>query len=505
MLLGMSFAEYASHDGVGLAELVRRGEVTPLELVEEALARIARVDPALRAVTERFDERARAQARGALPDGPFRGVPFALKDLLSNLAGTKMACGSAFLRDNVCDHDSMLVERYRAAGLVFVARTASPELGLAPVTEPELRGPTGTPWAPERAAGGSSGGSAALVAAGALPMSNGGDGGGSLRIPASCCGAFGFKPTRGRTPAGPDAGEHWHGLAIEHAITRSVRDSAALLDATSAPDDGAPYPAPAAAGPFRDEVGRPPGRLRIAWTARPFLPSNVEADAVRAVEDAARLCSALGHHVEEAAPPIDPQRFARALLAVIAAETAAEVAAIERLRGRRRRRGELETSTELVAMYGRAVTGEQVCTALRELRELGRTMAAFHRRHDIILTPTLASPPPLHHALRSVGVQDLAERAIVRSGVDHLLRVPGVIDAMAARVYQFIPWTPLANATGAPSMSVPLWWNPQGLPCGVMFSGRFGDDATLFRLAAQLETARPWAQRRPPIHAFDPA
>ena len=497
----MAFAEYARHDGLGLAELVTKQEVTAAELVDEALARIGRVDPTLHAVTARLDERARAQAAAPLPAGPFRGVPFALKDLLASLAGTPLTSGSALMRDHVCARDTTLVERYRAAGLVFVARTKSPELGLTPVTEPDVYGPTGTPWAPERAAGGSSGGSAARVAAGALPMANGGDGGGSLRIPASCCGVFGFKPTRGRTPAGPDASEHWHGLAIEHAITRSVRDSAALLDATCAPEPGAPYPAPPPAGPFLDEVTRPPGRLRIAWTATPFLPSTVHADARAAVEDAARLCAELGHEVVEAAPPIDPAAFARAFLALVGAETAAEVVALERERGRRRRRGELEVTTELVAMYGRAITGEQLCTAVRDLRALGRVMADFHRRYDVLLTPTVATPPPPHHGLRSTGVKELAERTLARVGVPAAMRLPGLVDAMAAEVFAFIPWTPLANATGAPSMSVPLWWSAAGLPIGAMFTAGFGDDATLFRLAGQLEAARPWAGRRPRVTA----
>jgi amidase len=499
----MPMSDYASHDGLGLAELVRRGQVTPLELCEEALARIARVDPALHAVTARLDEKARAQARAPLPEGPFRGVPFALKDLLADLAGTPLTSGSRFERQRVCQHDSELVRRYRAAGLVFVARTASPELGLTPVTEPELYGPTGTPWAPGRAAGGSSGGSAALVGAGALPMAHGGDGGGSLRMPASCCGVFGFKPTRARTPSGPDVGEHWHGLAIEHAITRSVRDSAALLDATCAPEDGAPYVAPPPARPFLDEVGAPPGRLRIAWTATPFLPSTVHGDAVAAVEDAARLCTELGHEVAPVAPPIDAGRFARGLLAVIAGETAAEVLEMERRQGRRHRRGEIEAGTELVAMYGRALSALDLCTGLAELRALGRVMAEFHRRWDVLLTPTLAFAPPLHGALRSRGVQEMAERAMAASGVSALMRLPGLAETMAARVFDFMPWTPLANATGAPSMSVPLWWNREDLPVGVMFTGRFGDDATLFRLAAQLEQARPWAGRRPVVHAFD--
>jgi len=498
----MPIRDYASHDAVSLAELVRKKEVTPLELVEEALTRIGRVDPQLHAVVGRLDEHARAQARAGV-SGSFAGVPFVLKDLLSQAAGTPMTHGSKFMKDHVCDHDTELVKRYRAAGLVFVARSASPELGLTPVTEPEVYGPTSTPWDAARASGGSSGGSAALVAAGAVPMANGGDGGGSIRVPASCCGAFGMKPSRGRIPTGPDAGEVWHGLAQEHAITRTVRDSAALLDTTCAPEDGAPYAAPARERPYAEEVGRPPGKLRIAWTATPFLPSKVQPEAVAAVMDAAKLCESLGHEVVEAAPTIDAAHFAEVFITLVAGETAAEITTLERLRGRKHRTGELEHTTELVGMNGRAISAEAFCLAVRDMRALGRTMAAFHRRHDLLLTPATASTPPLHHALRSTGVQAIAERAIARSKVDSILKLPGILGAMAANIFDFIPWTPLANATGAPSMSVPLYWSADALPIGAMFTARYGDEATLFRLAAQLEAARPWLTRRPPIHAFD--
>ncbi len=498
----MSVPDTARLDAVELAGLVRRREVTARELTDAALARLDRVDPALHAVVARLDDQARAQADRVPTTGPLAGVPFVLKDLLSSATGTPLTSGSRLRRGNVCDHDSELVRRYREAGLVFLARSASPELGLQPVTEPEAYGPVGTPWDPARAAGGSSGGSSALVAAGVVPIANGGDGGGSLRVPASCCGVFGLKPTRARTPAGPDVGEHWHGLAQEHVLSRSVRDSAAALDATCAPEDGAPYAAPPRERPYLDEVGREPGRLRVAWTATPFLPSKVQPEAIAAVQDAARLCASLGHDVVEAAPVIDPAAFARALITVIASETASSVVLHERAIGRRRRPGELEVTTELVAMYGRAVTGEELCTALHELRMLGRLMATFHRTYDVLLTPAVAAPPPLHHALRSTGAQALAERVLARSRARAVLRLPGVLDTLAASVYDFIPWTPLANVTGAPSMSVPLYWTPAGLPLGAMFTARFGDEATLFRLAAQLEAARPWKDRRPRVHAF---
>jgi amidase len=500
----MGFRDYGAYDGLGLAELVARGEVSAQDLADEALGRIARVEPALGAVTVRLEAVARSEA-AAPPAGPFRGVPFALKDLIAEKRGVPMTSGSRFMAGHVGDHDTELVRRYYAAGLVIVARTKSPELGLTPYTEPAQSGPTGTPWAPERSAGGSSGGAAALVAAGALPMAHGGDGGGSIRIPASCCGVFGLKPSRGRTPTGPDVGEHWLGLAVEHALTRSVRDSAALLDATSAPDPGAPYPAPPPPGPFLAEASRAPGRLTIAVTTDPFLPATVDRDVVSATEDAARLCRDLGHAVEPAAPALDKDDFTRAFITVVAAETAAEVAELERRAGRRARPGELEPATQLVAMTGRSLSAASLSAAVRELRRVGRLMGDFHTRYDLLLTPTLSRPPPLHGTIGSQGLLALVERALARLGVDRIMRLPGLIEALAREAFGFIPWTPLANVTGAPAMSVPLWWNAQDLPVGVMFSARTGDEATLLRLAAQLEAARPWAKRRPKVHAFDPA
>jgi amidase len=494
----MASAEYDRHDALGLAALVRARAVSATELVDEAIARIERGDGRINAVVARTFDAARAAAAAPLPDGPFAGVPFLMKDLLAECAGAPVGCGSRFFRGVVAARDSTLVARYRRAGLIFVGRTNTPELGLLPVTEPEVNGPTRNPWRPELTAGGSSGGSGAAVAAGFVPAAHGSDGGGSLRIPASCCGLFALKPTRGRAPVGPQSSESWSGLAVDHALTRSVRDSAALLDAIAAPDPDGVYQIAPPARPFLDEVGAPPGRLRIALCTRPLLPATVHRDCVAAAEDGAGLLRSLGHEVTEAAPDVDPEGFMRDFLTQFFAETAATVAGAERALGRRARRRDLETETWLSVMIGRRRGAVELLLARDRLQAIGRTMARFHERFDLLLTPTLGRPPLPIGALRARGLLGFAQKIVARCGLGFLLDLPGMIESSSRPVLEFIPFTPLANVTGQPSMSVPLHWNADGLPIGVMFTAVRGDEATLFRLAAQLEQARPWAQRRPP-------
>ncbi len=489
---GVSFAEYPQHDAVGLAALVRAGEVSARELVDEALARIEAVNPRLGAVVRVRADAARTEAARPLA-GPLAGVPFLVKDLLATIAGEPTTGGSRLWRDAVADHDSELVRRWRRAGLVIVGRTASPELGLLPVTEPEAYGPARNPWDPSRTPGGSSGGSAAMVAARVVPIASGGDGGGSIRIPASCCGLFGLKPTRGRTPTGPDGVEHWQGCAIEHVLTRSVRDSAAALDATHGPDPGAPYVAPSPARPFLEEVGAPPGRLRIAFTRRALLPApGVDAACVAAVEAAARLCAELGHEVVEEHPPLDGEAFARAFVMMIIGETGADLRAAERALGRRVRHDDVELGTHVLRLLGERYTAADYALAVRALKGTGRALAPFFERHDLLLTPTLAQPPLPLGALAPRGAERALMSALVRLGAGAALQGLGVLERIAATAYGFAAFTAPFNATGQPAMSVPLHWTPTGLPIGVQFAARLGEEATLLRLAAQLEQASPW-------------
>ena len=475
-----ALAELAFADATALAELVRKKDVQPLELVEAAIERIEALNPRLNAVVTPIYELARAAASAPLPDGPFRGVPYLLKDILGSYAGVRQTWGTAFLQDYVPTHDAELVTRLKKAGLVILGKSNTPEFGILPTTESRLFGPARNPWNLERTTGGSSGGSAAAVASGMVPMAHANDGGGSIRIPASCCGLFGLKPTRARNPLGPDAGDLMGGLVAEHALTRSVRDSAALLDATAGPDVGDPYWAPPSARPFRDEVGRDPGRLRVAYAVKAPSGVPVHPDCIAAVEEAATLCAGLGHEVEEASPPIDAHLFNQSFQSVWAAGCAAGIDGWAYLTGRTPAADQFEPLTWSLYEMGRQVTGSRYVLSHALLQRLSRGIAQFMLKYDVWLTPTLAEPPlPL-------GSFDPR---------------PGEPLAGFYRAVQFVPFTPIANVTGQPAMSVPLAWNAEGLPVGVHFVGRFGDEATLFRLAAQLEAARPWAGRRRPASA----
>jgi amidase len=490
--------EYLARDATGLAELVRTGEVTPAELLDIALARIAALNPALNAVVRLMEDDARRDAARA-PAGTFRGVPFLAKDLISMYAGHPTSAGSRLLAEHVVDHDSELVRRVRATGVTVVGKTNLPEWGLTPFTESELWGSCRNPWATDRTPGGSSGGSAAAVASGMVPLAGGGDGGGSIRIPASCCGLFGLKPTRARTPTGPDVGLLWRGATVEHVLSRSVRDSAAMLDATHGPDAGAPWEIAPPRRPFLAEVGEDPEILRIAWTTEPTLGSSVHPDCVAAVEDAVALLADLGHHLVEARPAVDGPAFARSFLLAVAAELAADLADAVDLVKRRPRRAELEPVTWAMALLGKSVSASKYALALRTMERAGRSVGAFFTDHDLLLTPTLAAPPPRIGELAPSGAENALLRALGMLGSGRLIAAAGLLDRMAGEAFEWIPWTPIYNATGQPAMSVPLHWNAEGLPIGVHFVGRFGDEATLLRLASQLENARPWFGRLPDL------
>lgn len=498
----MTHDEYVSRDALGLAEMVRHGEVEPIELLELALAQHTRTHPHINAVVRLMEDDARHAARHPAP-GPFSGVPFLVKDLLTTVAGHPTSMGSRLFRDFAWDHDSEVVRRYRAAGLVTFGKTNTPEWGLVPFTEPEVWGPTRNPWDPSRTPGGSSGGSAAAVAARVVPIAGGADGGGSIRIPASCCGLFGMKPTRGRTPTGPDHGQLWRGAVIEHVLTRSVRDSAAALDAIRGPDAGAPYEIAPPAGPFLSDTAVDPRRLRIAFSTQPFLGSHVHADCVRAVEEAAKLCEELGHDVEEARPDVDRDAFSNAFLLMVATELGADLDDAEVLLGRRPRRGEVEDATWALQLLARTFSAREYASALRTLERTARAVGPFFVDYDVLLTPTLAAPPPPVGSLGPSPQEKLLLRLMGAVGSGRLIRAAGMLNRVAAEAFELTPWTPLFNVTGQPAMSVPLSWNDEGLPVGAHFVGRFGDEATLFRLAGQLERARPWADRRSELVGSD--
>jgi len=467
-------------DATAQAELVRRREVKAIELVDAAIERIECLNPTLNAVVTPMYEQARATASGELPNGPFTGVPYLLKDIFAAYAGVRMTSGSTFLRDYVPDHDSELVARLKRAGLIILGKTNTPEFGLVPTTEPRLFGATCNPWDKSSTSGGSSGGSAVAVAAGMVPAAHSNDGGGSIRIPASCCGVFGLKPTRARNPAGPDYGDILGGLSIDHVITRSVRDSAALLDVTSGPDIGDPYWAPPPARPFLQEVGADPARLRIAFSTAAITGVPVHADCISAVHEAAALCADLGHEVVEAVPDVAGEMLVQPFITVWEAGAAMAVDGYAFLTGRAATPDQFEPVTWALCERGRQTSAPAYLIAVTLLQMASRVMGRFFLDYDVWLTPTLAEPPvPL-------GTFDSPPENPMK-GFD--------------RAVEYCPFTPICNVTGQPAMSVPLYWNADGLPVGTHFIGRFGDEATLFRLAAQLEEARPWANRRPPVSA----
>jgi Asp-tRNA(Asn)/Glu-tRNA(Gln) amidotransferase A subunit family amidase len=472
-------AEWDAADGLALADLVRRGAVTARELAEAALARIDRHDGRIGAVVRTDPEGAFAEIGRGLPDGPFRGVPFLLKEVGPGDAGRPITSNSRFFDGNVAKATGTIVERHRAAGLVILGRTNSPELGLCPATEPAFGRPTRNPWDPERQAGGSSGGAAAAVAARYVPMAQGGDGGGSIRLPAAHCGVYGLKPTRGRTPAGPLAGESWSGLVCTHALTRTVRDSAALLDATHGPAPGDPYAAPPPVRPYLAEVLRAdPGRLGVAMVTAAPGGGRVDPAVVAAVEATGRLLAGLGHAVEPWAMPFDLERHADDFWLVVGTAAAAQVAARTAAIGRPPREDELEPVTRALVDHANRASAVAHYAAIQRLHLTGRDLGAVFARYDVILSPVFADPPlPLgRFSMATPSLDDYVAEA--RAGM---------------------PFTSWYNAAGCPAASLPLGWTADGLPIGVQIACAHGRDDRVLALSAQLEAAAPWAARRPGV------
>ncbi len=463
-------------DALALADLVRRKQASPRELALAAIARIEAVDPKLNAVTQRFFERALERASGRLPEGPFRGVPVLIKGTLP-YAKARVTYGSRFFAEHVSPGSHLVADRMEAAGLVILGATNAPEFGLLPTTEPALHGPTHNPWLPTHSPGGSSGGTAAAVAAGLVPLAQGSDGGGSIRIPASACGLFGLKVSRGRSPQFPAAEPL--GLSVVHCLSRTVRDSAAFLDAIGGAAPGDRWRAPKPARPFREEVGRDPGPLRIAFSRTDLLGRAAHPDCVTAVEKTALLCESLGHQVVEAAPRLDGAAFNRAFVLAWSVLAGSAVRGATRKLGRKPDPEAFEPWTWKLSEYDAAHAGSELHGALAVIDREAWKLAGFHARHDVLLTPTLAKPPIATGALR----QDQP------------------FDALVQELTAYVAFTPLANAAGVPAMSVPLHWNTAGLPIGSHLQAGYGKEALLLRLASQLEGARPWTERRPSVHA----
>lgn len=477
--------EYAGCDALQLAELVRRREVSATEVAACAAAAIDGLNPRINAVIGRIDAAGIAAQIAAVPAGaPFAGVPFLIKDLVLHARGVPCDMGSRLVHGAfVPDADSDLMARFRQSGVITLGRTNTPEMGFNASTEPLLYGPTRNPWNAEHSPGGSSGGSAAAVAAGMVPIAHANDGGGSIRIPASMCGIVGLKPTRGRTPTGPDYADPLHGLGIEHIVSRSVRDTAAMLDAVEGPGVGDRYEIPRPQRPYLQEIAAPPPRLRIAFSAGVDSHSApADAECVRALEAVARRCVDLGHTVEEARPSYDADAFHRANMMFWASFCAAGVAGAAQMFGRTPAPENLEASLWANYQFGLGLKALDLEWADAVMNQVCRSVAPFFGRHDVLLTPTIAVPP-------------------YRLGVLNA-NAPG-LDAQAwyDHLFRHLPYTALYNMTGQPAISLPLCQSAAGLPIGIQAVARWGDEATLLRLAAQLEQAMPWAGRMPPIHA----
>ena len=474
----ITFSDYRAMDATALADAIAKGDVTAREVLDAAIDRAEAVNPDLNAIVHQQYDKARGTAPREGPcQGPFQGVPFLLKDLGAFDAGEPCTFGSRLWADFVPDHDATYTERCKAAGLVIMGRTNTPELGLNATTEPTLHGATPNPWNSYHSAGGSSGGSAAAVAAGILPMAHATDGGGSIRIPASNCGLFGLKPTRGRNPAGPDVGEGWSGMSTGHVVSRSVRDSARMMDCTHGPAPGDPYAAPPPARPFIKEVGTDPGALRIALMTDGFDGRPLDPECVAGVAAAANLCADLGHHVEPAHPKLDVDALIGATRIIIAGNVRTAVDLRCQALGREASGQDVEAVTWALAEEGARATAAQYAAAVMTLHQGSRQLAAFFEGYDLILSSTLRHPPL---PLGAIDMQD--------SDLDHYWR---------ALFEDEIAITPFYNNTGCPAMTLPLHMSAGGLPVGVHFGAPFGDEATLFRLASQLEAAQPWFDRVP--------
>lgn len=491
------FAEFSNYDGLGLAGLVKKGDVQPIELVEEAISRIEEHNPKLNAVVYKLYEDARKAADSDLPDGAFKGVPMLIKDLMSTYKGTPTGSGCKYLKDFPMPFDSEMVKRFKASGAIIVAKTNTPEFGLQSYTEPVAYGATNNPWNLEHSPGGSSGGTAAAVAARFVPLGSGGDGGGSIRIPSSCNGLFGLKPTRGRTPMGPIITDAWEGFAIEHVLTRSVRDSAAMLDATAGADVGAPYYAPTPKRPFLEEVSTRPEKLRIAFTTEPFMGNHVHPDCEKGLQETVKLLQDLGHEVVEAAPKVDKEMLQQSFVRMLCGQVDADIQAIVKMVGKKPVFDDFEIETRGLALYGQTMSAGEYAHAVNNLKSVSRVVGAFFEDYDVLLTPTLADPPAKTGAGQVPPEQVAALRWIVRFRAGWLMKLVNFLDDIAETAFEYLPYTPLFNVTGQPAMSVPLHWNAEGLPIGMQFVGHYGDEATLLRLAGQLEEARPWFDKAP--------
>ena len=494
------FVEYEQYDALGLAELVNNGDVTAKELLSEAIRRRDSINPQINAIIHNMDDLAYQAIDNGLPDGPFKGVPFLLKDLMAAYKGVPMTNGSRAYKDFVPDYDSEMVRRFKRAGLVIFGKTNTPENGYFGATEPLLHGITRNPWNLDRTSGGSSGGSGAAVGARIVPMASGGDGGGSLRIPGSCCGVVGFKPSRGRNPYGPHSGEPWFGQVQEGVLSVSVRDSAAALDATCGPDIGCPPMPEPPTRPFLEEVSIAPGKLRIAWSAEPLVrDGEISAECREALMRTVDQLKSLGHNLIETTLPLDKKVLGQGHIKRMMCAAAADIKEAGRLLGRKIKPDDFEPETWLMARCGEALSSVDLEVISRDLAAQRYRFDEFMQQYDVFLTPTLAKPPVPHGEYLVEGIDKLAAKISPYIALGPVLKraLPFMMPALQKKNFDWVAAPPAFNITGSPSVSLPLQWSGDGLPIGMMFTAGFQNDACLFRLAGQLEREFPWSRKRP--------
>ncbi len=485
----MTFDEYRQYDALGLATLIQKKEIQASELLELAIQRQEAVHPQVNAIIRPLYEHAKKQIDTLSHDMPFTGVPFVLKDLGLPLKGTEMNVGSAYFKGFITKADSLVVEKIKKAGFLIFGKTNTPEFGLTPFTEPQLHGITKNPWNLEHSAGGSSGGSGAAVAAGIIPMATASDGGGSIRIPASCCGLVGHKPSRGLVSLGPSIAEAWGGLVVENCVSRSVRDSAAYLDVikgTAWGEISLPYESSSYLKAI-DQGVRP---LKIGFSTQHPLNLAVDQDCIDAVKHTAKLLQNLGHEVEEVPLPYGRAAVEEIFLVLVAGEAAADLQDFEDHLGRKVKKSDVEPNTWGLSVLGRKLSASDYALARKKMGYLSRKMGKFHLDYDLLLTPTLANAPIKHGQLQNSGFEKLLVQLVNTFELGAVLKMG--LQQFTDKAFGYIPYTILANMTGQPSISLPLHWNENKLPIGVMFTGRMGEDALLLQLAKQLEEAQPW-------------
>ena len=498
------FTEYDKYDAMGLAELSRNKEISAEEVCQEAIARVEKLNPKLNAVVTKTTDLVESQLNDSSSDSPFYGVPFLLKDAHHAFKGTAMSQGSNSMKGQVSNYDAEIVCRYKRAGLIVIGKTNTPEFKMGYVTEPKAFGPTRNPWNTDYSSGGSSGGSAAAVAAHIVPMASGTDEGGSIRVPSSYCALFGLKPSRGRNPVGPDFSDEWDGISCSHVLTRSVRDSAAVLDVTAGKEPGSPYMSVPQTRPFLEELNHPREKYRIAFTLRNAYGLELNQDCRQAVMETVSLLKELGHQVDEVNPEYDDKEAVLNLVMVMASHVATKLERIKQEFKRPVNRKTIEEQNLTLGVVGKKLNVIDFIKAKQSWREIGSAMNGLLETYDMMLTPTLGRPPVKIGATEP-GPQDRIAMKIVNSPIGAALFsnrkmgrniVNQLIDSV---VGPQIPLTAVANITGLPAMSIPLFWTDEGLPIGVQFIGRFCDESTLFRLASQLEESRPWFDKKPPV------